>query len=383
MKKSLIVLGALAGLAVTSGAVAGLLSSRTGAVETSAAEGTNITIYYAISSSTVGSYTIKANLNDSNGWHSANMSKVSDVQYAGLDIYSVEINCTDSFRNLQFQLYNGDKWVSEVSPYTGSETNISAISGKLYNGSYWTTYSTLTTTNFENESATVYLDWYNWSNVYVYTYETVNGETYEMNGPFPGAQIDPTDTGLTFNGGKLQAVTIKAHELDNTHFLFSSGSDANKSDGMSIVNGAYYWHNGSAWILESGDRADAAAFVNDLNVARLAVARDDENDVKAYSICGLNASTWVSRYNSNDLSNTARGYIDAATIWTYKDSESSGADTTIAFSAIMNELSGRVSGVNIVSHATSQSNVIATASVASIGAVSLAGFFFIRKKRLL
>ncbi len=378
MKKSLIMLGALAGLALVGGATAGLLASNVNVVETKA-EYSEITFYYAISSDTVGSQTVKSNIHRTDDtWVQSEMTNTGKEHF-GKDIYSVTVPCTSSISTLQFQLYNGDKWASEVAAINNTNTSVSTISGKIYNGSSWVGYLA----DSDIKTATVYLDWFNWSNVYIYTFESINGTNYEMYGAFPGQQLSPTDANLIFNSGKLQSATVKYYDINEVHFVYSIGSDENKSDNLNVTDGAYYWHNGTAWTLDSGDRADAAAFVNDLNVARLAVARDDENDVKAYSICGLNASTWVNRYNSNDLSNTARGYIDATTIWTYKDADSDGADTTIKFSAIINELNGRVSSANVVTHATSQSNVIAATSVASIGLVSLGGFFFIRKKRLL
>ena len=122
----------------------------------------------------------------------------------------------------------------------------------------------------------------------------------------------------------------------------------------------------------------------DLNAARLNVPAG--GDVKAYSICGLDASTWVGRYNG--LHANAKGYVKTATIYTYKDKDSSGADTTVTFQAIMNELSDRAgtalngSFANLSTESsTTATTVMATVIVSIIAISTAAGFLFLKKKK--
>ena len=149
---------------------------------------------------------------------------------------------------------------------------------------------------------------------------------------------------------------------------------------MAYTEGSYYWHNGSAWTKDA-TRGQAAAFVYDLNSTRLGVTAS--GNVKAFSICGLTPSTWVNRYNA--LSSTAKSYVDSATMYTYKNQSSSGADTTVTFAEVMSQLSSMVSGNNsskLLSQNLIEDNnlwIIIIISLLSVSAIG--GFFFIKKRQ--
>ena len=105
---------------------------------------TNTTVYYAVPTSVVGSYTVKCNVNykgDGTWWEQHNMTK-TDKTYDGYPIYS----CTftdkyDGLGCLQFQLYNGNNHVSQQQPI-GSWTSVSTYNGKLlkHDQAGWNTY---------------------------------------------------------------------------------------------------------------------------------------------------------------------------------------------------------------------------------------------------
>ena len=201
-------------------------------------------------------------------------------------------------------------------------------------------------------------------------------------GGWPGYYTGFSDSNLKFNGGKIQKFSFPIISGKNTKFIYNDNG-SHQSDSLTPTNNAYYWHNGSAWVAETGDRASAAAFVWDLNEARLAVSAG--GGVKDYSICGLTPSTWVSRYNA--LSSTARGYVDSATIYTYKNSSSSGADTTVTFSEVMGQLSSMLNGSNsskllgqgLTGENSATIAIIVIISMVSAGAIG--GYFFIRKRK--
>lgn len=95
---------------------------------------TETTVYYAIPSSVVGSYTVKLNVKlqgDADNWVSYVMSAVEGETYDDAPIYS----CTftdqyDGLAVLQFQLYDGDDWESQEQPIS-SWTSASVYNGKM------------------------------------------------------------------------------------------------------------------------------------------------------------------------------------------------------------------------------------------------------------
>lgn len=105
---------------------------------------TNTTVYYAVPTSVVGSYTVKCNVNykgDGEWWELHNMTK-TDKTYDGYPIYS----CTftdeyDGLGCLQFQLYDGNTHKGQQQPIS-SWTGASTYNGKLlkHDQSGWNTY---------------------------------------------------------------------------------------------------------------------------------------------------------------------------------------------------------------------------------------------------
>ena len=101
------------------------------------------TVYYAVPSTVVGTYTVKLNVNfrgDGDDWHSYNMTKETD-KFSGDDVYSYTF--TDSYNGvgtMQFQLYDGDTWKSQQQPI-GSWTPVGTYNGKVYvHDDGWHTY---------------------------------------------------------------------------------------------------------------------------------------------------------------------------------------------------------------------------------------------------
>lgn len=128
--------------------VAGFLGTKTifsnkKSVEATAA--TNTTVYYAISSSDLGSHTLKLNVNfkgDGDDWHSYEMSKTNKM-IDGKRIYSASFtDAYDGLGKLQFQQYDGGSWRSQEEPIS-SWTSASTYNGKMkiYGQNGWQDYT--------------------------------------------------------------------------------------------------------------------------------------------------------------------------------------------------------------------------------------------------
>lgn len=339
------------------------------------------TVYYAVQSSTLSTYTAKLHINigDNNTWREYDFEPTKYTYNNGNSEYyvlkadfSVKYNGVDV---MQIQLYDGSTWKSEQQPY-GSWTTLDTFNGKMYvHNVGWVAY-----THNSVKTATVYLDVFDWSNLYVYTFEYIGSKKIETNGAWPGTSVLIKDGNLKFNNGKLQKATFEYVNSSKAQFIFHDNTSSNKSSDMAYTEGSYYWHNGSAWTKDA-TRGQAAAFVYDLNSTRLGVTAS--GNVKAFSICGLTPSTWVNRYNA--LSSTAKSYVDSATMYTYKNQSSSGADTTVTFAEVMSQLSSMVSGNNsskLLSQNLIEDNnlwIIIVISLLSVSAIS--GFFFIKKRQ--
>ena len=133
MKKSLSLV--TFGVALSLLAVPALVKS--GATEskvTTVKAATETTVYYAVPSDVVGTYTVKLNINrrgDGDNWATYIMTKTSDT-LGGYEVYS----CTytdlyDGVGTMQFQLYDGDTHKGEQQPI-GIWTPVENYNGKVY-----------------------------------------------------------------------------------------------------------------------------------------------------------------------------------------------------------------------------------------------------------
>lgn len=105
---------------------------------------TETTVYYAVSPEIVGTYTVKLNVNfkgDGDDWHSFVMDKTSDT-LSGNDVYKYTYtDAYDGVGTMQFQLYNGEQWISQQQPI-GSWTAVDQFNGKVYvHDDGWHTYT--------------------------------------------------------------------------------------------------------------------------------------------------------------------------------------------------------------------------------------------------
>ena len=95
---------------------------------------TETTVYYAVPSEVVGSYSVKLNVNrqgDADNWQQYDMTKVNG-SYGGYELFTYTYtDLYDGVGAMQFQLYNGNDWVSQQQPI-GSWTKVDKFNGKVY-----------------------------------------------------------------------------------------------------------------------------------------------------------------------------------------------------------------------------------------------------------
>lgn len=102
---------------------------------------TETTVYYAVPSSVVGSYTVKLNTNQQtnpDAWYTYTMTK-TELKYEGNPIYSVTFtDLWDGVAAMQIQLYDGSTWISQEQPIS-SWAGVAAYNGKMWihGGSNW------------------------------------------------------------------------------------------------------------------------------------------------------------------------------------------------------------------------------------------------------
>jgi len=131
MKKSFKLISSLC-TAVLALGVGVALNSVNSSKEVKAA--TETTVYYAISDADKGSYTLKANVNrkgDGDDWKQYDMTSTGK-KYGTLPIYSCSFtDLYDGLGCLQFQLYDGSKWISQKEAIN-TWTKVSVYNGKLW-----------------------------------------------------------------------------------------------------------------------------------------------------------------------------------------------------------------------------------------------------------
>ena len=120
---------------------------------------TAVTVYCAIDSGTIGSYTLKvnANIGDNNTWRQSTMTLVENTTYSGKIVYTGTFNEKyGGVDALQFQLYDNSTWKDQKQPYS-SWTTSGTFSGKLfvYEDETWVSYSLKEVTKKEVTNGTL------------------------------------------------------------------------------------------------------------------------------------------------------------------------------------------------------------------------------------
>lgn len=143
-----LVSGLLLSTALAAGVGVSVASQKSGVKEVSAATAT--TVYYAVPSATVGSYTVKLNINrqgDASNWATYTMSRDGTKTQGGKLLYKATYtDLYDGVGAMQFQLYDGDTWKSQQQPIS-SWTAVGTYNGKVYvHDTGWAAYNPDTVT---------------------------------------------------------------------------------------------------------------------------------------------------------------------------------------------------------------------------------------------
>ena len=202
---------------------------------------TSTTIYYAISACDVGTYTVKCNTNhkgDGDDWHQYNMTKTS-YTYQGKTIYSCTFTDTyDGLGCIQFQLYDGATWKSQVQVFGTQDWHaVATYNNKIYTGSSWVAYSNkdaTTTIYFVNTEA--------WTNVYCYAWNS-----NACSAVWPGTTMTKV-AGTTICGHDVYKCTLSSKY---TNCIFSAGASATKTRDLTIQNNGYYVFAAQKWYASS------------------------------------------------------------------------------------------------------------------------------------
>jgi|GEM_PF-2658800 len=230
---------------------------------------TATTVYYAVDTS----YTVKCNVNrkgDGDDWATYTMTKVSGTE----GIYKATF--TDLYNGLgclQFQLYDGNTWKSQVQPIS-SWTSVSTYNNKLYYNGGWTNSFKKVVKSTSPSSSTGRVFFHNsgthWANggacaVYAWGGSasskidnkiTIEGTFYHFswfeddNGTYYGVADVPTDV-----------TGYKIAKLNNDSYVTSLSYDSDNTFTMDSVGYVRYAPTDGNWISTGGAKDGVAGSV--------------------------------------------------------------------------------------------------------------------------
>lgn len=199
------------------------------------------TVYYAVPEATVGTYTVKLNVNykgDGDDWHTFVMTKTA-LTHETMDVYKATFtDAYDGLGCLQFQLYDGETWKSEVKVIDWSWTAASVYNGKMWvhGGSTW-----VDAPAGDVPDVTLYfVNAEDWGGVKAYVYYQ-DGETHYYK-DYPGVEMVST-------GKKLKGKDVYSYTFPETYDKIGFVSiDGTKSTSNFAWNKAtpYYYEDGDA-----------------------------------------------------------------------------------------------------------------------------------------
>ena len=238
---------------------------------------------------------------------------------------------------------------------------------------------------------------------YIYTYGTHNPGQF---GSWPGTKVvdvpgvEEVHGVLAFDGRTRNVYKIPFSSLagDTTvilnYYVSNGHSDNSQTGNMSLNNGWAYWFDAAGATKCGLAGAQAFEYCKAFEVKRNAVAGDGST-VGPYSICGISvgdATTLVNNYNS--LSSDARAYVNNSGTFTYSSSYDFSKDpdeqaqSIISFTSMLAVLSAK-SNVALVNAArinplfgeSGNTAIVTIIVISTVAVASIAGFFFIRKKK--
>lgn len=228
-------------------------------------------------------------------------------------------------------------------------------------------------------SAEVYVQVKGWDNTYVYAFDEDSnpGYTSKPLGLYPGTKIDNISHALNFGGndygnlggvGKISVPYLGG--LTNTKIIINDGN-SNKSGNCALQQGAYYWNDGVSGDTSYGSQAKVVFDIDD--------AIYDASSESLCNISKLNAASLYEEYES--FSSYTR--VNESTIWTWTNKEL-GQKQNWTIAQIAEQLD-RIAKAEDPSRgltvAASTNNTLLIITLSTITVVSLAGLFFIVRRR--
>lgn len=285
--------GLVATLALGAATTAGIFASNSAKKEAKAA--TETTVYYNVPSTTVGTYTVKCNVNrqgDGDNWASYNMTK-TDKTYNSNPIYSVTF--TDLYNGLgalQFQLYDGSTWKSQVQPISGW-TSASTYNGKMWvhGGSSWSNYQTDPDAPVTHTFGLVG-NRNSWGSDFASFVEQQNGTFVASNVALTKGElfkiradglwdnswgvgsISGTTNYFQANGNNIEVLVSGTYTFTLPANFFTSGSGATFTITPAIANGAYLRGSVIGWDEEDQVAMTATGNANEYSITRNLAANE-------------------------------------------------------------------------------------------------------------
>jgi hypothetical protein len=185
---------------------------------------------------------------------------------------------------------------------------------------------------YENTGTVYFGNSSSWTDVYAYVFHPDYSGILSL-GVWPGTKITDISNDITFDGLGLYRISL--NKVLGNKIIFNNNSGSQTAN-LTLVLDGYYKANYES--TGDGERGAAADFVYSLNTTLKAVSASGE--IKEDSICGISQVTAASICTSyNALSATAKGHVNAATIYTYTDQNSSEVDKHVSVEDIMERLS--------------------------------------------
>lgn len=194
---------------------------------------------------------------------------------------------------------------------------------------------------------------YNWSKHQLYVWEGINGTTYYHRGAYGSDTTNMWKAdNVLFNNNDLFVCKFKYHDASEVKFIYTDGTDANKSATTNFNpgidgKGCYYKFDSEvAGQLVADEKLGlAASFVYDL-VCKLTVTEyETAYGARDYSICALTAdqkALITAAYNELRTDEQIKTVIDAAELRTYVYGESGDFSEygNVSFAEILNQIAG-------------------------------------------
>ena len=201
----------------------------------------------------------------------------------------------------------------------------------------------------------------------------------------PGVREITSNGVLHFNGDRgvrIYRIPVKMGYNGDTKIIINYNGSAQSTTKVIRAGAGFYWDTDASY-----DYGFALGLLDRIEEARNSVTA--AGDIKDFSVCGISSSDATDFVNDyNDLSETARGYINNSSIYTYKRNGDAGQEM-VGYRYVMEELSEKAnialvdaSRINPIFFANANSNTVIIVVVTfSLVAIAALGVCLVIKKK--